>query len=65
MDYYESVREPSAGGGGSVLIVNGALAYFFYSYTYSNPDNSACYATRGIVAAYASMPGPLYSDVSA
>ena len=36
-------------GVGSVnLIINAALAYFFYQYAYNNPDEGQCWAHKNI-----------------
>ena len=36
-----------ASTGGCNLIINGVLAYFFYTYAYNNPDSGECWAMEG------------------
>ena len=46
----ESFREfvkPSLGGSVCNMSVNGVLAFFFYRYSFQNPDVGSCYAIVG------------------
>ena len=35
---YERSKQAKGTAGGCNLIINGVLAYFFYTYAYDNPD---------------------------
>ena len=58
------MNNPKAQGqmGAGNLIVNGVLAYFFYTYAFSNPDAGTCWAKAGDTVGYAATK-PGYSDV--
>ena len=48
--------KPNAGTGACTLVVNGIFAYFFYVYTFQNPDEGACFAKEGNEAGYGAIP---------
>ena len=62
----ESFRElvkPSLGGGLCNMTVNGVLAFFFFRYSFMNPDVGSCWAMVGKDTAKGSdTPG--YTEVS-
>ena len=49
-DYKEAVKAPNAGAGCCTLVINGILAYFFYTYASAtdSPDGATtCWAVEG------------------
>ena len=44
MDHFQAAKKPNAGSGVVNLIVNGVLAYYFYTYWKNNPDEGSCWA---------------------
>ena len=42
--YQRHKKKTNGAFGGCNLIINGVLAYFFYQYSYNNPDAGQCYA---------------------
>ena len=62
----ESFRElvkPSLGGGICNMGVNGIMAFFFYRYSFQNPDSGSCWAIVGDQRAK-KEESPGYTDVS-
>ena len=55
MCFEEQVKAPNAGAGCCTLVINGILAYFFYTYasTTDNPDGTtSCWAVEGTEDVY-------------
>ena len=48
--------KPNVAGGACNLVVNGALAYFFFIYTFQNPDKGTCYARTNNEVAFPEVP---------
>ena len=60
---YERSKQAKGTAGGCNLIINGVLAYFFYTYAYDNPDQGQCWASDSSNTASAiELPG--YTEVS-
>ena len=60
---YERHKAKGSGGFGCCnLIINGVLAYYFYQYSYNNPDPGQCWATDGTPASATERSG--YTNVS-
>ena len=54
--------KPTAGSGACTLVVNGIFAYFFYIYTFQNPDSGSCFAKEGNEAGYGEVPSVTSSE---
>ena len=43
--FHDEVVKPNNGNSGCNLVINAVMAYFFYVYAFTNPDNSICFAS--------------------